>query len=452
MKTLTDFLNSVDNMYPFHMPGHKRNAEMFPALPLKRDITEITGADNLHNPRGIIKNSMEKAAALWGAKRSYYLVNGSSCGILAGICTLTKRKDKVLVPRNCHRSVFHALELNSLEPVFVMPEYNAEIGVYGSLKPETVEKALDKNPDIKLVIVLNPSYEGVISDVESITKLCHERGIPVLADEAHGAHLDLSPHFTGGAVAAGADIVVQSLHKTLPALTQTAILHVNGGYADICRLEHKLRVFESSSPSYLLMQSAENAVEAAGDVRIFDRWAGLIEKFEDDIKGLKTIKLALRKKSDSVFGFDRSKLVLTGVNGYALFDFLRTRSIEAEFATENYLLAMTGAGDTEEGFAKLAAALSEADRTLPPHTVSAFPPFALPRPACSIDRALDAESEAVPVLKACGRTAAEYLWEYPPGIPVIIPGEVIPEGFSANGRRFESDSGLLPELIKVLSL
>lgn len=444
MRYIDDFLNNV-NSYPFHMPGHKRNGAMFGALPLDGDITEIDGADNLHAASGIIARSEAEAARLWGAGRSYFLVNGSTCGILAGITALAKRGGRVLCARNCHRSVFHAIELGGLKPVFVMPRYINELGVYGEVCPTDIEAALESDGDIRLVILTSPTYEGVLSDVGAIAAVCHRHGVPLIVDEAHGAHLDLSPCFVGGAVKAGADLVVQSLHKTLPALTQTAILHVNGDMVDISRLEHKLRVFETSSPSYLLMRSAEYAVSAASDTTLFRRWAELLDGFERDVCSLKNINLALRGQNA-----DRTKLVLSGVNGRELCGFLRARGIEAEFATDRYVLALTGAGDSAEGMNLLVQALREADGLLPPLADTAVEaPFSLPTTHCGIEEALDAPSRLVPVGESVGKIAAEYVWAYPPGIPVIIPGEVIPPSF-LQSTAAESDSRALPERIKVL--
>lgn len=447
MQHIKAFLESV-NSYPFHMPGHKRNKDLFPSLPSETDITEIMGADNLHNPVGIIKASMEQAARVWGAKRSYFLVNGSTCGILAGITTLAKRGDKVLCSRNCHRSIFHALEIGGLIPTFITPDYIESVGVYGSLSPKAVEKALDENKDIRLLIAVSPTFEGALSDLKQIADICHKRGVYLFVDEAHGAHLGLSPHFTGGAVAAGADIAVQSLHKTMPALTQTAILHVASDNVDTARLEHKLRIFESSSPSYILMQSAEHAVQAAATPELFDRWAQILTEFEEKISHLKNIRLALR--DERVFAYERSKLVFTGVNGNDLCTFLRDRGIEVELATDSHLVAMTGMGDSEQGLSMLAKALIEADALLPPTTLTPRPPFACPETVMPIEAALDAESELVPVSECVGRTAAEYVWAYPPGIPVLIPGEIIPKSFTKISVPLESDCALLPQYIKVL--
>lgn len=446
MPYIDDFLLELPP-HSFHMPGHKRNKDLFPSLPLEKDITEIAGADNLHFPTGIIKKAMEDAADLWRAKRSFFLVNGSSCGILAGLATLTKRGDKVLVARNCHRSVFHGIELLVLKPVYLLPEYLGEYGFYGAVSTETVRAALDANDDIRTLVITSPTFEGLISDMEEICSLCHSRGVTVLTDGAHGAHLDLSPYFTGGSVAAGADITVQSLHKTMPALTQTAILHVQGDRVDTDRLMHKLRVFESSSPSYILMQSAEHSVEMAKNQSLFKEWYDNIKWLEDELSGLKNIRLILREHRN-----DPSKLTFTGVDGIKLGAFLRGYGIEPELAAATHLIAMTGMGNTKEDYRVLAEAIKKADLLLPAQSGPyAPPPFCHGDALCSIEEALDLPSAVFPPEECVGRIAAEYVWAYPPGIPLLIPGERIREEFlESDLSSLESDSGLLPRGLKIL--
>jgi len=256
--------NGEAGRLPFHMPGHKRNTERFPHLQhlsAAEDITEIDGFDNLHGAEGILAESMHSAAELWHSDRSFFLINGSSCGILAGIRALTKRGDTVIVSRNAHKSVYHAIELCGLRPVFLMPPWDGERGMFLSLPPAAVEDALIRYPEASLVILTSPTYEGVLSDVASIARIAHGHDASLLVDEAHGAHL-LGDPFPRGAVLSGADLAVQSLHKTLPALTQTAVLHVCGTRVDRARLEHQLAVFETSSPSYLLLASMDGCVRA----------------------------------------------------------------------------------------------------------------------------------------------------------------------------------------------
>lgn len=212
-----------------------------------------------------MKSAQERAATLYGAKYTRFLINGSTCGILAGVRAVTKAGDKVLVARNCHKSVFNAIEICSLTPVYVRPTYFEEYGFYGSVDPKDVEKAFDENGDIKLVVITSPTYEGVISDVQKIADICHAHDAILFVDEAHGAHLGLDKRFEESARQLGADMVVNSLHKTLPSLTQTALLHVLTDRVDMKEIDSNLAVFESSSPSYVLMASIDGCVRFLED-------------------------------------------------------------------------------------------------------------------------------------------------------------------------------------------
>ncbi|HPP85843.1 MAG TPA: aminotransferase class V-fold PLP-dependent enzyme, partial [Bacillota bacterium] len=217
--TLQDalFLYRDSGIYPFHMPGHKRNAFLldFP-FDCGLDITEIDGFDNLHDANGILAQGMKRAALLYGSERTFYLINGSTCGILAAVTACVRKGDKVLMARNCHKSVYNAVMLNELCPVYLVPPVGAE-GISGSIPPAEVEKALAENPDVRLVIVTSPTYEGVVSDIKAIAEIAHQRSVPLLVDEAHGAHFGFYEGFPESSVRLGADMVVHSLHKTLPA-------------------------------------------------------------------------------------------------------------------------------------------------------------------------------------------------------------------------------------------
>lgn len=255
-------------MYPFHMPGHKRANGMdvhFPD-PFSVDITEIDGFDNLHHPEGILKDSMEWAASLYGSDHTWYLVNGSTCGLLSAISAAVSHGGKILVSRNCHKAVYHGIYLNHLETVYVYPQQVPGLGIQGGILPEDVEKALKSEPDIQAVLIVSPTYDGIVSDVEAIAKIVHKAGLPLIVDEAHGAHFAYGDAFPKSALELGADAVIQSVHKTLPSLTQTALLHVKnnrsdgGCYIDVKKIERYLQIYQSSSPSYVLMASIENSI------------------------------------------------------------------------------------------------------------------------------------------------------------------------------------------------
>lgn len=432
---------SADDRIPMHMPGHKRNTDMAEALErlgARYDITEIDGFDNLHEPSGVLAAAMDRAARLWNSRRSFFLVNGSTCGILAGIRTLTRRGGKILMARGCHKAVYHAVELCGLEPVFLLPPADERFGISASIRPEQVTQALQLHPDVCLVVLTSPTFEGVISDVAAVCRVAHARNIPVLVDEAHGAHLDFSPFFSGGAVAAGADLVIQSLHKTLPSLTQTAIAHLNGPRADPGEFARQLGIFETSSPSYLLLSSMDCCVrllEAQGPL-LFSRWEERLRAFDERILPLARLRVLChgrdsREGHPGFFGFDPGKLVIstrgTDLTGPALADRLRSEyRIELEMASGDYAIAMTGAGDRPQWLSALADALLAVDRTCAPaarEQAPGLPP--LPRRVCGIAQALEAPRRSLPEAAAEGAVSAGYVWAYPPGIPLLIPGEQI---------------------------
>jgi arginine/lysine/ornithine decarboxylase len=430
---------------PMHMPGHKRNpalADYLQKLGARYDITEIEGFDNLHDSCGILAASMKRAADLWKSKKSFFLVNGSTCGILAGVKAATRWGESVIVARNCHKSVYNAIEICGLNPVFIMPPVDGEFNIYASIPPKSVEEELDKNTDIRLIIITSPTYEGVISDIKAICDIAHSRNIPVLVDEAHGAHLGFSDYFGGGAVKAGADIVIQSLHKTLPSLTQTAIAHLNGSIIDENAFSFALSIFETSSPSYLLLSSADGCtglIESKGR-ELFSQWERNLESFNQKAKELSMLRVLLYGEDTMnnhplIYNFDRSKVVIstqgTSLTGSGLLKLLRDNySIELEMASSDYALALTGLGDKSINSELLANALLDIDKCCGKgkHEKAALM-TETPLSFCSVHKALSCQFEIVGLSKSSGRISADYVWAYPPGVPLIMPGEVIDRDF-----------------------
>ena len=254
------------DFYPFHMPGHKRNAQSGPLSEwYKCDITEIDGFDNLHQPEGILLDAQNRAAKLFGSEETYFLVNGSTAGILSAISAVAAKGRKLVMARNCHKAVYHAAFLNRLEPEYVYPSVIDEYGLADGITTEQIRKCLKElaakesveheqlNDIVAGIVLTSPTYDGILSDVEGIVKLAHEYKIPVIVDQAHGAHFGFHDAFPVSSVAQGADFVIHSVHKTLPAPTQTAILHCNGNLADRALLKRYLQIYQTSSPSYLLM-------------------------------------------------------------------------------------------------------------------------------------------------------------------------------------------------------
>lgn len=425
METVLEKLKKNKRL-PMHMPGHKRNAAAFRYLKgmAELDITETEGFDDLHNASGILRDSMRRAARLRGADAAFYLVNGSTCGILAAVCAVLKRGDKAVVARNCHRSVYNALEIAGAEPIFVYPEENGEYGVAGSVKPGSVAVAIAENPECRLVIVTSPTYEGVISDIEAICRVAHREGIPVLVDAAHGAHLGFAG-FSGSATEQGADISVESLHKTLPSLTQTAVCYLSGTRVPSDRVAKKLAVFETSSPSYILLSSIDGCIGALKEEATFKAWEKGLDYFYKRAEKLKNIRLLRAGKG--FFGLDRSKIVLfpENMSGGELAEFLRKAGIEPEMTAPGYVICMTGAGDTKRSLKRLVKALFKADKRSGGYVKPPVPTDIYAYTAMPLCEAADGEKILCDTEKSEGRIAAGYLWAYPPGVPIIVPGERI---------------------------
>lgn len=469
LERLTEYAGS--DAYPFHMPGHKRREIPdgipggFPD-PYGIDITEIDGFDNLHHAEGILKDAMETVAAIYGADRSWYLVNGSTCGILSAVFAATENGGKILTARNCHKAVYHAICLNRLEAEYLYPEEITEFRINGGIRAEDVRKALEKDAmrcagnsgdvrgkitKIQAVLITSPTYEGVVSDIRAIADAAHEYGIPLIVDEAHGAHLEYADQchsFPKSALEYGADIVIQSLHKTLPCFTQTAILHVKGKLVDQDRISRYLSMFQTSSPSYLFMAGMERCIRYMdGDGRNeMIRYEKRLERFMERMEGLQVLEVMDREicgKYRTVAGWDPSKIVVSTMraedfHGEELAETLRRKyHLEMEMTAPEYVIAMTSLMDTEEGFERLGTALLEIDGALRRRMESGRKEKAAsetpeglesklshPVRRMLICEAMDADTERTAFQDTVGKVSAEFVYLYPPGIPIIAPGEV----------------------------
>lgn len=453
MGKLYDKLTELEyeDILPMHMPGSKRNSELMSMPdPVKMDITEITGFDNLHNATGIIKECAIEAARIFGADETCLLVNGSTAGVMAAICGATHGGDKVLVARNVHRSVINALYLGQLNPEYIFPEMKyPEAGIYGAVKSEDIEEAFKGSSDIKAVIITSPTYEGIVSDISAISDIVHRYGGVLIVDQAHGAHFGFNEEFPESAVRQGADAVITSVHKTLPALTQTALLHINRGRIDADRVKMFWNIFQSTSPSYILMGSIDNCVtilKEKGDY-LFKKYVERLKKLRNEIDKLKYINLLPVD--------DISKIVLLVNDGGEFARQLRQiYKIELEMASEKYVIAMTSMGDTDEGYARFLQALREMDREEYQIQSAGFQSIddnmkckdgqcsgvqysgvqssnrelVHPKIAMSIYEALNSPIEMSDFNNSVGRIAGEAICIYPPGINLVNPGEVITEG------------------------
>ena len=464
---------------PMHMPGHKRNRQALQLPePVGVDITEIDGFDNLHGAEDLLLACQRRAARVFGAEETHFLVNGSSGGILSAIAACVPRGGALLMGRNAHRAALNAVTIGGIRPEYLYPAFLPESGISGAIAPEQVDAALGRRPDIRCVFITSPTYEGVISDVAAIADACHRHGAVLIVDEAHGAHLGFGG-FPESAVRLGADVSVQSVHTTLGSLTQTALLHVSGPRVDRERLRRMLSVYQTSSPSYVLMASIDECVlrmEAQGDA-LADRWLANVAAFRRAVGGLRHLKLLPVEAAscsgaavgagsvDGVaFRFDSSKIVIsargTNIGGPELQRMLRERfHIELEMAAGHYAIAMTGIGDTEASVMRLADALLTIDAELTDVDAPAPVDPLSPRPQMVLTPA-EADlvpAEDVPVVAAAGRICAETVFAYPPGIPLMVPGERVDGALlarllaeRARGVALHSQTGGLPEVLRCI--
>lgn len=425
--------------YGFHMPGHKRNSDVTQAnLPYGIDITEIEGFDNLHHAEEIIREAEVRAASLYHAEETHYLINGSTAGILSAVMGCTKKGGKILMARNCHKSVYHAVFLNELRPVYIYPEFDETMELNMAVSPEKIERLLEEHKEVQAVVLTSPTYDGVLSDIERISEIVHQKKIPLIVDEAHGAHFGFHPYFPENANTKGADVVIHSLHKTLPALTQTALIHLNGTRIDRRKIRNYLHIFQTSSPSYVLMASMDEClrmVAEQGDV-LFETYVKNLESKRGELKKLKHIRLMETEE------FDRSKLVLSVKDtilkkenrvftGKMLYErLLLEYHLQMEMAAGSYVIAMTSIGDTKEGMDRLLSALFEIDEELEKNSEKEKR-YYLPRQE-QVLTSFEVEGmrrmENVKSLswkESAGFISMEYAYLYPPGIPLIVPGERI---------------------------
>lgn len=475
---------SAGDVYPCHMPGHKRNpagGEMADFFGI--DITEIEGFDNLHHAVGILKEAQEQANRLYGAEETFFLVNGSTGGILAAVMAAVRPGGEILIARNCHRAVYHAALLQNLKVHYCRPQLIETYDICGGVRAAEIGTILDDHPQIEAVVVTSPTYEGILSDVAGIAAAVHERGKILIVDEAHGAHIGLFVEENAlrgrfgaerGAVAAGADLVIHSLHKTLPSMTQTALLHVNGGRVDKDRLRSYLAMVQSSSPSYVLMASMDACVrflEEEGKERsaFFGEQRKLFDKKTQNLQYLHIGKMTDVSDCASV-GWDIGKILIsvkdTDMTGKQLADLLReTWHIELEMAAASYGLAIMTLMDTAEGWQRLADALCEIDDRIEKErgegqqeagtvdeevseTAGRLTEKKVPEAVMTLAQAFHSGHEEVPLAEAAGRISADFICLYPPGIPLAAPGEKLTQALlhdiAENARRGLTVQGISP--------
>ncbi|AGC68230.1 arginine decarboxylase SpeA [Thermoclostridium stercorarium subsp. stercorarium DSM 8532] len=433
---LIDALNNFISAgrIPMHMPGHKQGKGFdarFKDNLLEFDLTELPGLDNFHRPEGAISESMDITAKVFGARKSFFLVNGSTSGIHAAFLSCFKRGDEVLVNRNCHISVIHALMLFGIKPVFVMPEYDEEYNLALPSRLVSWKRALDEHPDVKGALVTTPDYYGICQPLAELAGLLHANGKILIVDEAHGAHFAFSGKFPETALEQGADICIQSFHKTLNALTQAAVLHVGSERVNVEKLRRAISMITTTSPSYIIMASMEYARKVAVEEGAgrYDELINHLEKMKTRLSGMENLRvvpdvIGKLKRDPTRIVIDTS---LTNITGYELYDMLYNEyRIAAEMCDYCHVVFIATIADTPDDLYKVTHALLKIDRSLGKTRKKSFD-FPFKTGKCSIPELYDFLDSSVKVglTDAEGMTSAELVTPYPPGIPVLCPGEVI---------------------------
>jgi arginine/lysine/ornithine decarboxylase len=394
------------------------------------DLTEISGLDNLHNPKGAIAKTQELLAKIYHADESFILVNGSSCGIIAAICAVCGENETIIMPRNSHISAFHGLVFSGAKPIYYYPKIKPE-GYFCAVEPFAIEKMIRNNPSAKAVLAVSPTYEGFVSDIKKILEICCKYEKILIVDEAHGAHFPFYEGFPKSASHCGADIVINSLHKTLPTMTQSAVLHVNGKTMDRQRLKYFLGSVQTTSPSYIFMGVVDEALRRLyNNKSLFDNYLNLLRAARKNLTNNMNIRLI---NTD-----DPGKLLFAlpdKIQGGEVEEILmKEYKIALEMVRPHYVLALSSVADRAFGFARLTKGIGDLDtrinRAVPMGNgiyTDAYD-FAKTEMVCTPREAtFSFASETVRVSDSIGRVSAEFINEYPPGVPLLVPGERIHE-------------------------
>ncbi len=452
----------------FHVPGHKHGElshlpQAFKDV-MRYDVTELTGLDDLHNPETMILEAEHLLANTYGAMKSFFLVGGTTVGNLAMIYATCKKGDRVLVQRNAHKSIFHAIELIGAKPVYVSPFWDEQTLTATHISFEHLKEAVDNYPEAKAVVLTYPTYYGMVSkEIQQQIAYCHEKRIPVLVDEAHGAHFSACALFQPSALTYGADVVVQSAHKTLPAMTMASFMHVNSELVDVDKINHYLRMLQSSSPSYLLLASLDDARYYVQTYMESDG-AYIIEKKNQWVEALRAIG------SLQVIEVDDPLKLLLRVDGYSGFQLqkaLETKRVYAELADAHQVLLILPL--LKHGhiypFAEIRVRIKDAVTVLLSTektdiltaTQTAYNFIAISEPIRTFEEIAHIDKEWLPYMRAMGRIAASMIIPYPPGIPLLVPGEKITvaklsqlEELLATGATFQGNHRLEEKMIEVI--
>ena len=415
-----------------HVPGHQYGEGLSKEMLIllgkgaSFDLSFLEDIDSLSHPQSVIKQAQELSALAFGAEETIFLVQGSTLGVLAMILSVCSLGDKILIARNMHQSVVSGLILSGAKPIYLQPEFDEKFNLPLNVKPETVEKALKEQKDVKAVLVTNPTQFGITADIKSIAEVVHRAGKILLVDEAWGAHLKFHQEFPLSAVQAGADAVVQSTHKRLPSLSQTSMLHLQGKKIDRERIKKIIRFLQTTSPSYILLASLDlvRRQMAEKGEELLQKPINLSKKTRNLLKQMKIEHLDRNYLTARGFDLDITNIVVKIGNGFEAWDVLNKNNIEPEFATLDHLVFLIGIGNKESDILHLLRVLQKIYQKQAQKPVK-YPLIIRPQILMSPFEASFKATEEVPIKRALGRISFELIVPYPPGIPLLVPGELI---------------------------
>lgn len=434
------------NPIQFHIPGHKKGQGMDPEFrefigdnALSIDLINIAPLDDLHSPKGVIKQAQELAAEAFGADHTFFSVQGTSGAIMTMVMAVCGPGDKILVPRNVHKSIMSAIVFSGAIPIFITPEIDKNLGISHGITIDSVEKALRGNSDAKGLLVINPTYFGVSADLKKIVELAHSYQIPVLVDEAHGVHIHFHDELPLSAMQAGADMAATSVHKLGGSMTQSSILNVKEGLVSANRVQSIISMLTTTSTSYILLASLDTARKrlATEGYELIDRSIKLADQLRADINKIPFLHCIGKEiiGSPATFDYDPTKLIISvkdlGISGYEVEKWLREKyNIEVELSDLYNILCIITNGDTKHEAGILLQALQDLSKefkhlaTSGNNHVEVLLPT-IPVLALSPREAFYSETEVVAIDESVGRIISEFIMVYPPGIPIFIPGEII---------------------------
>lgn len=435
---IADALEYFNKLSPVYlcMPAHHNGAgadfrftELFGNEVLKYDLTETPITDDLHEAEGAIKEAELLASDLFCSDRTFFLVNGTTCGNEAMIISSVYEGEKILVARNCHKSILMGLILSGANPIYIEPEISALYNTFGSVSPQKVKYAFEQNPDIRAFILVSPTYYGISSDLKTIAEICHSYGALLLVDEAHGAHFAFSDNLPLTAMESGADMASQSIHKTAGSMTQSSMLHIQGSLANISRVDSALKIVQSTSPSYILMASLDTARHnlAVNGESLIKNAISLSEYLRKSLNEIDGVTCFGGIINSSVFAEDTTRIVFSidGLRGFDVYNTLFYKyNICTEMADEHNVVAILSYADTIKQADSLIEAVKCIAATGEKTYIHDFGCPDIPPMALSPRKAYFYQNEYIELEKAEGMICGEMIAPYPPGIPIIYPGEV----------------------------